>query len=143
MRWFFQASVRDCSNPRLCRLLLCIFPSPSRFPNPRHRQHKGSSAHLGIPCLRPSIYDCHTRSFAHLGVARLRPNIPITHPYFLSLTVAVLLHDHIPTSPPPPFSFMQFCQGHPKFLFRRLLAPPRLPLPPPSFVPCIPCTQLK
>ena len=105
MRWFSQDSFSDCSNPRLCRLLLCIIPSPYIFPNPRHSHHTGSSAHLGVPCLCPSIFDCHTRSFAHLGVARLHPSILITHPDSLSLPVAFLLHGHLPTDPPPPFSF--------------------------------------
>ena len=142
MRWFFHASVSDCSNPRLCRLLLCIIPSPPRFPNPLSH-HTGSSAHLGFPCLRPIISDCHTRSFAHLGVSRLRPSIPITHPDFLSLPVAVLLHAHLPTTPPPPFSFPRVFQGGPKLSFRRLLVPPYLPPLPPSFIPYLPCTYLK
>ena len=80
MRWFFQASVSDCSNPRLCRLLLCIFPCPSCYSNPPNSYRKGLSAHLGVPHLRPSISVCHTRSFAHLGVSRLRPSMPTTHP---------------------------------------------------------------
>ena len=143
MRWFFQASVSDCSDPKLCRLLLCILPSPSIFLNPCHIHHTFSSAHLGVPCLRPSISDCHTRSFAHLGVARLRPSIPITYPEFLSLTVAVLLHAHISTYPPFPFSFRRVFQGVPKLFFRRLLAPPYLPPSPPYFIPCLPCTYLK
>ena len=141
--WFFQASFSYCSNLRLCRLFLFILPSPSIFLNPLHRHHTGSSARLGVPCLRPSISDCHTRSFSHLGVTRLRPSIPITHPYFFSLPVAVLLYAHIPTSPPPPFSFPRDFQGGPKLFFRRLLAPPNLPNLPPSFIPCLPCTYLK
>ena len=80
MRWFFQASVSDCSNPRLCRLLLCIFPCPSCYSNPPNSYRKGLSAHLGVPHLRPSISVCHTRSFAHLGVSRLRPSMSTTHP---------------------------------------------------------------
>ena len=143
MRWFFQASVSDCFNPRLCRLLLCILPSPSRFPNPRHSHHTGSSAHLGVPCLCPIISDCHTRSFAHLVVAHIHPSIPITHPDFLSLLVAVLLHAHLPTATPPPSSFPWVFQGGPKLFFCRLLAPPHLPPPPPYFIPCLPCTYLK
>ena len=139
----FQASVSDCSNPRLCHLLLCILPIPSRFPNPRHSHHTGSSAHLGIPCLHPRIYYCHTRSFDHLGLACLRPSIPITHPDFLSLPVAVLLHAHIPTTTPTPFSSLQVFQGGPKLFSRRLLVPPQLPSPPPSFITCLPCTYLK
>ena len=117
MRWFFQASISDCSNPRLCCLLLCIIPSPSRFPNPRHSHHTGSYTHLGVPCLRTSISDCHTRSFAHLGVACLRPSILITHPDLLYLPVAVLLHAHLPTFPPPPFSFTWVFQGGTKSLW--------------------------
>ena len=143
MRWFFQASVSDCSNPILCRLLLCILPSPSRFPNPRHSHHTGSSAHLGVPCLRPSISDCHTSSFAHLGVACICPSIPITHPDFLSLLVAVLLHAHLSTTPPPYFSFLLVFQGCSKLFFRCTLAPPHLPPPSPSPIPCIPCPYLK
>ena len=115
MRWFFQVSVSDCSNPRLCRLFLYILPSPSRFPNPLHIHHTGSSTHLDVPCLRPSISDCHTRSFIHQGVARLHPSIPIAHPYFFSLPVVVLLHVHLPPDPPPPFSFPRVFQGGPKF----------------------------
>ena len=95
MRWFFQASVSECSNTRICCLLLCILLSPSRFQNPRHSHHIGSSAHLGVPCLRPSIYNFHMRSFVHLGVVRLCNRIPITHPEFLSLPVAVLLQTFI------------------------------------------------
>ena len=144
MRWFFQASISDCSNPRLCCLLLCIIPSPSRFPNPRHSHHTGSYTHLGVPCLRTSISDCHTRSFSHLGVTRLRPRIPITHPDFLFLPVAFLLHDHLPTAPPPPpFSFLRVFQGGLKLYLRCLLAPQHLPPPLPSFIPCLPCTYLK
>ena len=128
IRWFFQASVSDCLNPRLCRFLLCILPSPSRFPNPRHSHLTGSSAHLGVSFLRPRISDCHMRSFPDLDVAHLRPSIPIAHPDFLSLTVAVLLHVHLPTDPIPPFSFLE---------------PPHIPPLPPSFIPCLPCTYLK
>ena len=143
MRWFFQASVSDCSKPRLYRLFLCILPIPSSFLNHCHIHHTGSSNHLGVPCLRTRISDCHTRSFTHLGVARLCPRIPITHPDFLSLLVAVLLHAHPPTNPPPPFSFLQVCHGRPKLFSRRLLAPPRLSPPPPYLVPYLPCTHLK
>ena len=140
---FYQSSVSDYSNPRLCRLLLCILPIPSRFTNSIHSHHTGSSTHLGVPCHCLGISDCHTRSFAHLSVARLHTNIPITHPDFLSLPVVVLLHAHLSTAPPPPFSFPQVFQGGPKLFFCRLLAPPRLPPPPPFFVPCIPCTHLE
>ena len=144
IRWFFQASVSDCSNSRLCRLLLCVIPSPSRCHNPHHSHHTGSSTHLGVPCLRLSISDCHRRQFDHLGVTRLLPIIPITHPDFLSLTVVVLLHAHLPTAPPPhPFSFPQAFQGGPKLFLRRLLAPTNLPPLPPSFITCLPCTFLK
>ena len=143
MRWFFQASVSDCLNPRLCHLLLCILRSPSRYPNPCHSHHRGSSANLDVPCLLPRISDCHTRSFVHLGVACLCPSISITHPDFLSLPVAVLLHAHLPTAPPPPFSFPWAFQGGPELFFRRLLVPTHLPPPPPSFIPCIPFTYLK
>ena len=143
MRWFFHASVSDCSNPRLCRLLLCILPSPSRFSNPHHIHHTGSSSHLGVTCLRPRISDCHTRSFAQLDVAPIRTKIPITHPDFLYLPVAVLLHSHLPTAPPPPFSFLRVFQGGLKLFFSHLLAPPYLPPPPPYFIPCLPCAYLK
>ena len=54
MRWFFQASVSDCSNPRLCRLFLSILPIPSIFSNPCHRQHTGSSTHPSSPVSVPS-----------------------------------------------------------------------------------------
>ena len=139
----FQASVSDCSNPRICRLLLCILPSPSSFTNLRHSHHTGSSAHLGVPCLRTSISDCHTRLFAHMGAACIRPSIPINHPDFLSLPVAVLIHAHLPTAPPSPFSLLQVFQGDPKLFSCRLLEPPHLPPLPPSFITCIPCTYLK
>ena len=138
----FQASVSDCSIPRLCWLLLCILPIPSRLTNTLHIHHTGSSAHLGVPCLRPRISDFHTRSLAHLGVACLCPSIPITHPYFLSLLFAVLLHAHLPTAHTPPFIFPWVFQGGPKF-FCRLLAPPHLPPLPSSFIPCLHCTYLK
>ena len=129
---FFQASVSDISNPRLCRLLLCVLTITSRFPNPRHSHHSGSSDHLGVPCLRPSISDCHMWSFTHLGVARIHPSIPSTHPDFLSLPVAVVLHAHLPPAPHPPFSFLQVFQGGSKLFFCRLLDPSHLPSPPPS-----------
>ena len=112
---FFQASFSDCSNPRICRSFLCILPSPSSFPNPRHSHHTGSYSHLCVPCIRPSISNCNTRAFIHMGVARLLTSIPITHQDLLSLQVAVLLHAHIPTAPPPPFSFLRICQGGLKF----------------------------
>ena len=112
---FFQASVSDCSNPRICRSLLCILPSPSRFPNPHHIHQTSSSAYLGVPCLCPIIYDFHTLSFAHLGVATLCLSIPFTHKDFLSLPVVFLLQAHILTSSPPPFSFLRVFQGGQKF----------------------------
>ena len=143
MRQFFQAPVSDCSNPKLCRLLLCILPSSSIFLNPRHIHHTGLSAHLGVPCLRPRISDFHTRSFTHLVVACLRPSIPITHPDLPSLHVAFLLRSHLPTAPPPHFSLPRVFQGGLKFFFRCLLVPPRLPPPPPSLITCLPCTHLK
>ena len=143
MRWFFQDSVSDCLKPRFCSLFLCILPSHSRFPNPCHIHHTGLFAHLGIPCLRPSISDCQTGSLSHLGVTCLRPSKPITHPDFLSLPVAVLLHAYLPTAPPPPCSFLRVFQCDPKLFFRCLLAAPHLHSPPPSFIPCLPCTYLK
>ena len=97
MRWFVQASSSDCSNPRLCRLLLCILDSPSGFPNPHHSHHTGSSAHLGVPCIRTSIFNCHKRSFSHLGVDRLRPSIPIIHP---DSSPFPLRSYYMPISPP-------------------------------------------
>ena len=114
IRSFFQASVSDCLNRSLCCFLLCLFPSPSRFPISRHIHLTGSSSHLGVPCLRPRISDCHMRSLADLDVAHLRPSILISHPDFLSLPVAVLLHVHIPTSSHPPFSFPRVFQGGPE-----------------------------
>ena len=140
MRWFLQSSVSDCLNSRLCCLLLCILPSLSGFTNPCHSYHTGSSAHLSVPCLCSRNSDFHTRSFNHLGVACLCTSTPITHPDFLSLPVAVLLHVHIPTAPPPTFSFLQVFQGDPKLFYHRLLVPPHLPPPPPSFIPCLSCT---
>ena len=113
MKWFFQSSVSECSNPRLCHLLLCILPTPSRFFNPHHIHYTGSSDHLGVPCLRLSISDCHTRSFAKLGVSHIRPSIPINHPDFLSLMVAVLIHSHLPTSPTITYSLSWVYQGGP------------------------------
>ena len=142
----FQDSVSECSNPRLCCLMLCIFPSPSIFSNPHCIYHTGSSAHLVVPYLCPRIYDFHTRSFSHLGVSRLCLSIPTTHPGFLSLLVEVLLHAHLliaPPPPPPPFIFPQVIQGGPKLFFRCLLLPPRISPLPPSFIPCLPCTHLK
>ena len=143
MIWFFQASFSDCSNPRLCCLLLCILPSPYIFPNPHHSQQIGSSAHLGVRYLYPIISDCHTRSLSHLGVAHLRPKIPITHSDFLSFLVAVLLHAHIPNAPLPPFRFPRVFQGVPKLFSCRIQAQPHLPTLPPSFIPCLPCTYFK
>ena len=137
MRWFLQASVSNFSDPRLYHLLLHILPSPSRFPNPHHIHYTGSSAHLGVPCILPGISKFHTRSFSHLGIARLRTSILITHPDFLSLLVAVLLHAHLPTAPHPTFSFPQVLQGALKLFLRRLLAPPHLTPPTPSSIPCI------
>ena len=117
MRWFFRASVSDCSNPRLCRLLLFIPPIPSRFLNPRHSHHTYSSSHLGVPCLRTRISNCHTSSSDPLVVACLRLSIPITHTYFLSLPVAFLLHAHISTAPLPPFRFTLVFQRSPEVVF--------------------------
>ena len=143
MRWFLQALGSDFSSPRLCCLLLYILPSPSSFTNLRHSHHTGSSTPLGIPCLLPSISIFHMSSFTHLGVARLHLRIPITHPDFLSLPVAVLLHSHLPNAPPSTFRFLQVFQGGLKLFSRRLLAPPHLHPPPPSFITCLPCTYLK
>ena len=143
MRWFFQASVSDFLNPRLCRLLLCILPIPSRFPNPRHSHYKGSSAHLGVPCLLPSISNCHTRSFSHLDVDRLRPSIPITHPDFIFLLVAVLLHAHIPTAPPPPLGSCESSRVDQSCFSVASCRHHTLLLRPPSFIPCLPFTYLK
>ena len=64
----FQASVSDCSNPRLCHLWLCISHFHSWYSNTLHRYYTSF------------ISVCHTRSFAHLSASRLRPSIPITHP---------------------------------------------------------------
>ena len=99
MRWFFQASVSDCSNPRLYRLLLFICPIPYCYSNSHHIHQTGSSSHLGVPGLRPRISVFHTRLFAHLGVSRLRPSITNTHPVF-----------HLPsgsgnTAFPPPYQY--------------------------------------
>ena len=127
MRLFFQASVSDCSNPRLCLLLLCIIPIPSSFPNSCHSLHTGSSAHLRFPCRRLIISYCRTGSFVHLGATHICPRIIITHPDFLSLPVVVLLYAHFPTAPTPSFSFPQVFQGGLKLFFCRLLAPPHLP----------------
>ena len=80
MRWFFQASVSDCSILRLCRLLLCTLPCPSCYYNLHYSYHTSSSTHLGVPCLRPSISACHTRSFVHLGVSCLHLSIPTSQP---------------------------------------------------------------
>ena len=143
MRWFYQASVSDCLNPRICCFLLCILPSPSMFPYLCHIHLTFLSAHLGFPCLCPRISDCHMRSFADLDVVNIRPSILIAHPDFLSLPVAVLLHVHLPTAPFSPFSFPRVFQGGPEFFFRCLLAPPHLPPPPPSFISFLPCTYLK
>ena len=76
----FQASVSDCSILRLCRLLLCTLPRPPHYSILHHSYHTSSSAHLGVPRLRPIISTCHTRSFAHLGVSRLRPSMPTSQP---------------------------------------------------------------
>ena len=81
MRWLFQASVSNCSNPILCRLFLCIFPCHSCYYNPHHSYHTSSSAHLGVSCLRPSISVYHTRSFTHLSVSCLCPSMLTTHPF--------------------------------------------------------------
>ena len=76
----FQASVSDFSTPILCRLLLCICLLPSWYSNPSHSYHMSSSANLGVPRLRPSIFICHTRSFAHVGVSRLGLSVTTNHP---------------------------------------------------------------
>ena len=136
----FQASGSNCSKSIICLLLLCILSSPSSFLNPCHNHHTGSLAHLGVPCHCPRISDCHTMPFAHLGIASLCPSILITHPDFLSLMVAFLLHAHLPTAPPNPFSSPQVFQGGPKLFLCHLLAPPHLPPLPHSFIPCLPCT---
>ena len=75
----FQASVSDCSVPRLCCLLLFILPYPSCYSNARHIYHMSSSPYLGFPGLRPTISVCHTRSFSYLGVSRHCPIMPTTY----------------------------------------------------------------
>ena len=76
----FQASVSDCSNPRLCSLFLCIFPLPYCYSNPRRSYHTSSSSHMGVPCLQNIISICHTRLFVYLGFSRLCPSMPTTQP---------------------------------------------------------------
>ena len=71
----FQASIRDFSIPRLCRLFLCTPPFPSYYYNIYHSYHTSSSDHLGVSCLWPSISVFHMRSFSHLWVSNLRPSI--------------------------------------------------------------------
>ena len=101
----FQASFSALSKPILRRLLLCIFPSHSSFHHPRHSHHTGLSDHMGVPCLRPIISNYHTMSFSLMGISCFHPSIPATHPDFLPIPVVVLLYAHVPTNPPPPFSF--------------------------------------
>ena len=57
------------------------------------------------------------RSYTHLGVACICTRIPITHPYFLPLLVAVLLHAHLPTNPPLPISYLRVYQGLSQVIF--------------------------
>ena len=96
----FQASESYCLNPRFYHLLLCIFPSPYCFPNPRHSHHTGSSFHLGVLCLCPSIFVVHTRSFSHMGVSCLRPRYRLPTPtssplrlrsYYMPISPSILL----------------------------------------------------
>ena len=46
----------------------------------RRSHHTSSSAHLGVPRTRPSIYAYHTRSFALLGISHLLLRIPTSQP---------------------------------------------------------------
>ena len=76
----FQASVRDFSSLRLCRLLLYNSTPPPRYTSTYRSYHTSSSAHLGVPRLRPIISSYHTRSFVHLGLSCIRPSIMNYHP---------------------------------------------------------------
>ena len=88
----------------------------------------------------PSATRGHSPIWASLFFA---PACQLPTPSSLSLPVPVLLHAHLPTDPPPSFSIPRVFQVSPNFFFYRLLAPPRLPHLPLSFVPCLPCTNLK
>ena len=55
-------------------------PHRSCYTTPLRSYHTSSSAHLGIPRLRPIISSYHTRSFVHLGLSCIRPSIMNYHP---------------------------------------------------------------
>ena len=57
-----------------------ILPRRPCYTSPHCSYQKISSAHLGVPYLRPNISAYHTRLFYHLGVSRLCPSIPTHHP---------------------------------------------------------------
>ena len=138
-----QASFSDCSIPRLCRLLLCILIFPYFCSNPCQRYHTSSSAHLGVPCLRPSIYVYHKRSFSNMVVSCHCYSMPTTHP-ILPLPYSSCSYC-MPISPLILLLHLASCEATrvSRIFFCRLLAPPRLHPAPPSFVPSLPCTHLK
>ena len=92
MRWFFRASVSDCSILRLCRLLLCTLPCPSCYSNLHHSYHTSSSASWASS---PSATQGHSLTLASL-VSVPACGLP-NPPSFLRF----LLCDILPTAPPP------------------------------------------
>ena len=76
-----------------------ILPRHPCYSSTCRSYHTGSSTHLGVPHLRPSISSYHTRSFSHLYVSCLRPIIPTDHPatpppyssYFMVISPNLLL----------------------------------------------------
>ena len=92
-RWFFRASVSDCSIIVFCRLLLCTLPCPYWYYNFHHSYHTSSYAHLGVSRLGLIISVFRRRSLSHLGVSCLRTIILTSQPalslYYGSYIVAL------------------------------------------------------
>ena len=85
---------QDLYSATYCCVILPHFPC---YSSSRHIYHTSSSAHLGVPRLRPSSSAYHTRSFSRLGVFRIRPIIPNSHT----------------ATPPPSISYcMMLSQNH-------------------------------
>ena len=106
----------------------CSVPIPCLpwYSSPRLIHRTGSSAHLGIARLCPSISGHRTRSSTHLGVARLRPSITDFLLWCPRCYPQSLLRVPLTPSPPPSFPWY-FIQVFPKLCFRRLLVPPCAP----------------
>ena len=134
MRWWSSntqsgiAQVLD--SDAYCDVILPLRPF---YISPHCSYHTSSSAHLGVPCIHPSISDYHTRLFSHLDVSCLLTRIPTPHPSTwppsgsycmkLYLNIPPLLSDHNIPSKVPQSCFYVASWHHQASLLR----------PPPSY----------